>query len=207
MTLSIENHSSYPGDIVGRIAIYSLADLTPDELELLAYSLILIENMATDFDALHEDGLAYPGTDTTQPIGHVYLRPAYPGPTEFLDVWEAIVDVVRHEAEHLLIFAHQRAYFAEQRAMRVESEPVPAPSSVSEPAPTAPPVEVAPGDAERLAKLEEIADKWEAEFEVRDEAQAEAAGAARLHEWRELASSERDRIKFGKLAKSPTHWG
>jgi len=200
--MRVENYSSYPFDIIKRVAVWSLSDLTQAELDLLADSVIRIENMPTDFDAFREEGIAFSANDTA----YVYLRPAYSGHAWYSDVSEALVDVVRHEVEHLIIYAKVRAYFKSEHAAAADAAEAGVSSDAFKAAMAEATVAIE-NDTERLAKLEAIAAKVAAKFEAEDEEQAHAAGMARLDEWRELAPFEHDQVKFGKLKSSQGHWG
>jgi len=197
--MRIINESPYPGDILKRIAVWSLSDLTPDELDVLADATITIARRPTDWDfATREDGMAYP--DGT---AFVYLRDGYAGLVD-RDFVEATIDVVRHETQHLIQFAKMR----DQKATApVRSASDPTKSSRIEPNVSEP----ESFDPERLAlierKADEIARSLIDEENAYDEYEAQAAGLGRLLEWRELAPFERDQVKFGKFTKPPTHWG
>ena len=102
----------------------------------------------------------------------------------------------RHETEHLLQFARYRAAFASDRA-----------ASSSAPVDLITAAIATDEDKERRETIERVVGEVVERYQAEDEAEADHVGDARLAEWRDLSSGERDTVKFGKLEKSPTHWG
>jgi hypothetical protein len=192
--MQIINESQYPGSILGHLTAWALYDLTPLELELLSDSTVIIAKMPDDFIAgRDEEGIAFPSG-----IAYVYLRPGYAGIATLHDFAEACVMVTRHEVQHLLQFAYHR--------LAVASTPTLSPSLSSDTGEAAT-VMGADEDVEQRAMIERIVDEKIKEFEAEDEAEAARAGDARLEAWRDLSTSQRDAIKFGKLETPAGHWG
>jgi hypothetical protein len=193
--MRIINESAYPSDIIKHVAVWSLSDLTPEELDVLADATITVTKMPTDWDAHREEGVAL--YDRT---AFVYLREGYNG-HYYADFVESIIDILRHEVEHLLQFERYRSVFA--------TDPAAADSSLATGLVNAAMSAFEPSEEDRArdALIERVVDEVMEKYAAEDEAEATAAGDRRLEDWRSMSSAERDSVKFNKLVPSGTWLG